>query len=370
MALGQLRSQVITTIGDLSVPSSTVSVYSGALASALLGVTGPVAISTLSGNAVAVTIISGSAAAAAGGSSNINVVQVAGAVVPASGTQGDAVANTSSGTLPTQTFGYGWNLATSAWDRLAMFAASGAGSTTTHSLLATALFGVDPGGNRLDSVSADAGTDTRADNLFGILSQSHNYVYNGSTWTRSRAALGTTGIPSVNIEGTRSTYSASVAQTAFSAASGTDVFLLNGSATNISRIVRAEVSFTALAPTTIAMSWTKRSAVTTAGTSTNPTAVKHDTSSAAASAVVTAYTNTAGQAPGAILGAVRTAVLTATLASSGVTAPWVEDFSAHNEQSPNLRGTSEVWALTISSGSVTVGASNISVNLTWTEAAA
>lgn len=375
----QVGGNVVTGVSGGAIAVSIISgaVGIGAVAAITSGVNvtqvGGVVVTGVSGGAIAVSIISGSAGSSTSSSSNVNVVQIAGGAVPVGLDNADGSAVVATGLMPSQNFNYVFNGTT--WDR-ARSVATWNGQATLQSgtpFVITAIYNpaIDPTAYGLSPI--DNQTDNpNLVNTRGVQIAAITRMFNAGSgnYERQRIALGTTGIPSVNTEGTRSTYSAAIANAAFSAASGTDVFLINGSATNVVRVLAASVSFTATLPVGMHMAWTRRSAVTTAGTSTHPLMVVHDTSNAAASAVVTAYTNTAGQAPGTPLGTVRSAALAATLASVGADEPWVIDFTTRNGQGMTLRGPTDVFALTMGSGNSTATTSNISVYIEWSESAA
>lgn len=172
------------------------------------------------------------------------------------------------------------------------------------------------------------------------------------------------GSLSVNTEGRKGTYSASVVGMAV-AATPTDIFTLTGSASKTIRITRLGFSGTAATAGIINVAVVKRSTADTSGTSTNPAAVPHDSNNAAATATVAAYT--ANPTLGSIVGsALRTAKLALPLATaSGVDA--VEyNFGDRNGQGIVLRGTGQVFALN-GQGSTLPGATTINVDIEWTE---
>lgn len=191
-----------------------------------------------------------------------------------------------------------------------------------------------------------------------------NELFNGATWDRQRAAPGTTGVPSVNTEGTRATYSAS-AQLA-PAATATDVFTITGSATKTVRILRVQLTGQATAAANVVIALAKRSAANTGGTSAAITAVPHDSTDAAATATVLNYSvNPAGL--GALVDNPRRQLLALPASSSpafGAT-PVVWEFTTRNGKGIVLRGIAQVLAINLLGQTVTGG--SMGVDIEWTE---
>lgn len=130
----------------------------------------------------------------------------------------------------------------------------------------------------------------------------YNLLFNGTTWDRSRSAAGTVGIQSVNTEGTKCTYRASI-QGLVVAAAATDFFEITGSATKTVKITQISTSAVATAASTQSLAVIKRSTVDTTGTFTNPTAVPLNSGCAAGTATIKAYTVNPG-ALGTVVGTV------------------------------------------------------------------
>lgn len=163
------------------------------------------------------------------------------------------------------------------------------------------------------------------------------------------------------IDGQKATYSASITGLA-SAASCTDLFTITGSSTKTIRVTYLEFSGVQTTAGDVDVVVLKRSTANTGGTSTNPTAVPHDSSSAAATATLNAYT--ANPTTGTLVGNIRAAklfVATATADSDNLAL----EYGKRPEQALVLRGTSQVLAINLNSTTVTGGAFDL--NISWTE---
>lgn len=164
-------------------------------------------------------------------------------------------------------------------------------------------------------------------------------------------------------DGLRSTYSASVTALA-SAASCTDLFTITGSATKTVRITRIEVSGQATTAAAAQVVLLVRSTANTSGTSTAPTIVPHDSNSAAATAVVKAYT--VNPTTGSLVGNIRNdyvflaAPATATVGSDKL----FLDFGTRPSQAIVLRGTTQVLAINLNGATITGGAFDINIEFT------
>lgn len=202
-------------------------------------------------------------------------------------------------------------------------------------------------------------------------------VSGGTTSYTDNAAIGTLTyvastanpaalVPNANspVDGGKNTYRASITALA-SASSATDIFTLTGSANKTIRVTRLEISgqqTTAAAAQVVVL---VRSTANTSGTSTNPTAVPHDSNSPAASATVTAYT--ANPTTGSLVGNIYAgyvflaAPATATVGSDKV----VFDYGNRPAQAIVLRGATQVLAVNLNGVTVTGGAFDI--NVEWSE---
>ncbi len=168
-------------------------------------------------------------------------------------------------------------------------------------------------------------------------------------------------------DGLRATYSASITGLA-SAASATDIFTITGSATKIVRVTRIEISGQATTAAAAQVVLLVRSGANLTGTSTSPTAVPHDSASAAATATVKAYTVNPGTL-GTLVGNIRVAYtfLAAPATATVGSEPLFLDFGTRPSQAIVLRGTTQVFAVNLNAATVTGGAWDI--NLEWTEEA-
>lgn len=148
--------------------------------------------------------------------------------------------------------------------------------------------------------------------------------------------------PSVSL--TRPTYRAAIVGLV-TAASATDFFTLTGSATKTVQVTRAEcngIASTAATPDVTAL---KRSTANLTGTSTSPTAVPLDSSSAAATAVARAYTVNPGTL-GTLVGILNAAKVPLPLAATGADLARSNFANAVPPAQPvTLRGVTQVFAL-------------------------
>jgi len=207
----------------------------------------------------------------------------------------------------------------------------------------------------------------------GTVAQQGGSVLNDSTSSSNQAyapsvsllAAGTAlaGAFALN-DGLKATYSASITALA-SAASCTDLFTITGSATKTVRITRLEISGQATTAAAVQIVLLVRSAANLTGTSTAPTLVPHDSASAAATAVVKAYTVNPGTL-GTLVGNIKVAYVflaapaTATVGSE----PLFLDFGVRPSQAIVLRGTSQVLAINLNAATVTGGAFDINIEFT------
>lgn len=158
------------------------------------------------------------------------------------------------------------------------------------------------------------------------------------------------------------TYSTSIiGLTAASAA--TDIFTITGSATKTIKVKKISITGTQTTAGANNIVLLKRSTANSAGTATTPAIVPHDSNSAAATAVVRAYT--ANPTAGALVGNVRaTKMLVPTI--TGAEAPVEFTFGLEETQSLRLRGTGEVLALNLN-GQTLLG-NSFDIFIEWTEA--
>jgi hypothetical protein len=148
------------------------------------------------------------------------------------------------------------------------------------------------------------------------------------------------------------------------AGSATDFFTITGSATKTVRVKKIELSFTVNVTLGASQSFdvqlVKRSTANSSGTSTTPAITPHDSSDAAATAVVRGYT--VNPTLGSLVGVVRALKLTAN--SVNTTNPVVRvvwEFPAPVV----LRGTSEVLAVNLNGSTLTSDDNAMSIE--WSE---
>lgn len=177
-------------------------------------------------------------------------------------------------------------------------------------------------------------------------------LYNGATIDRARSAPGSLGAALVSSDGAKATYRyASLGNTP--AATPTDILTLAGSATKTVRVKTVKVSGLATTAGQMPVALVRRSAANTAGTLTNPAAVKHDINDAAATAVVALYTaNATGL--GTAVGNVGAKRLFLNL-STGQEDQAVWDFSTRQDKALVLRGVSDILAINLGGAAVPAG---------------
>ena len=155
------------------------------------------------------------------------------------------------------------------------------------------------------------------------------------------------------------------------ASSATDIFTITGSATKIVRVTRIAITATTTSATPAALDvlLLKRSTANSGGTSTgSPTPVPHDSTNAAVTATVLAYT--ANPTTGDLVGtALRSEKLLQTLATATATDfPPIERLIWDFKERPVvLRGIAEVLAVILNGASATTTAS-FDIDAEWTEA--
>jgi len=170
--------------------------------------------------------------------------------------------------------------------------------------------------------------------------------------------------------GSKATFSAAI--TGLVPVTGaTDIFTVTGSATKLVKVTRLVItgSTTLAANVILPITLLKRSTADTAGTSTAPTRVAHDSLNAAVTATVLAYT--ANPTTGTLVGAYRNLRMTLQLTPQTATdfpisLPYIEDFGQRGGQPIVLRGVAEVFAVNLAAiATITGWLFDISVE--WTE---
>lgn len=164
----------------------------------------------------------------------------------------------------------------------------------------------------------------------------------------------------VSVEGQKQSYCAG--STAFTGPAGAGVLAyIQGSGTKTIRVVRASISGTATAATTIDLVMVKRNTGYTGGTFTAMSVVPLDSNNIAATATVnTVATATTG---GTLVGFVHLDKLSLPT-SAGPAPPLTYTFSTENEQAVVLRGTGQSLEMNVSG--VPAGFSG-NLNFCWTE---
>lgn len=163
------------------------------------------------------------------------------------------------------------------------------------------------------------------------------------------------------VRSVEATYSASVAGLV-TALVATDIFTITGSASKTVKITQIQVAATGN-NNNVDLDLIKRSAANTGGTSTSRTAVPHDSTDAAATATVLAYT--VNPTLGTPVGTVRATNFATASAISPQADRVVFDFGASISKPIVLRGTSQVLAVNLNGNTIAAPAVDISVE--WTE---
>lgn len=159
----------------------------------------------------------------------------------------------------------------------------------------------------------------------------------------------------------KATYSASVNNLA-PALTPSDIFTITGSASKTIKIHSIQIDATATAAAVIAVFLVKRSTANTVGTSTAPTVVPLDSTSAAGTATVRAYT--ANPTVGTLVGNIRSEkLLVSTTTSAGETL--LINFGNILGSPIVLRGIAEVLAFNLNAVTLVGGSVNCFVE--WTE---
>lgn len=165
--------------------------------------------------------------------------------------------------------------------------------------------------------------------------------------------------------GVRATYSASIVGLA-PASSATDLFTIAGAAGKVIRVTRLQCTGTSTAVGNSILQVIKRSTLNTTGTFTNPTAVPHDVSDPAASAVVSAYTVNPS-ALGTSVGVLRVGYVTTGTAIAAGSA-FTQDFGLVSDKQALLRSATALLAINANAASLASGAA-LNCTVEWTESA-
>lgn len=189
--------------------------------------------------------------------------------------------------------------------------------------------------------------------IYSIVAATVNMLYNGSTFDRQRSAAGTTGIPAINFEGTKATYSYSIS--GFTpAATATDILQILGSASKTVRVTRVSVTGLATSAATNDLLLIKRSSSNTGGTTAAVTAAQHDSNDPAPTGSVNSYSANPS-ALGTSAGQVRGAKLNLGAAGAAGIITW--DFTTRNSKGIVLRGSAQQLCLNWNGAAVPAGTS-------------
>lgn len=231
-------------------------------------------------------------------------------------------------------------------------------TTTSGGALRTAI--VSSTGALMDNLPQNNITSTRALQICGAIAVT---PVAGTAAQGAALQMDTYGSVRVLPESEAPTYS--VAFQVTPAVTATDVATLFGSGTKTIRIHSVQVSLDSSAGTQdVKVSLVKRSAANTGGTSTNPSIVPHDSNSAAATAVVAAYTaNPTGL--GAAVGTFDSIVVGAPPNSGNPYVPFLYGPSV-GDQSIVLRGVAQGIAVNLEGAALATG-ETIRVKFKWTE---
>jgi hypothetical protein len=165
------------------------------------------------------------------------------------------------------------------------------------------------------------------------------------------------------LDGRRSTYSGTTA--AFTpAATATDVFIIQGSATKTIRVLKIQLYATQTTAGAASIFLIKRSTANTAGTAVATTKVPFDSTNPAATATVQHYT--ANPTVGTTVGNVQAYRGIIPAAASLINNPIITwTFGENSGQSVVLRGTTELLAINLNS--VTINGGSLIARVEWTE---
>lgn len=169
-------------------------------------------------------------------------------------------------------------------------------------------------------------------------------------------------ISAIPLDGTKTSYSAGTSGLVL-VASATDVFTITGSATKTIRVTRVEFTATTTSGSGTAanLSLIKRSTANSGGTSSTANIAPHDSTNAAATAVVRSYT--ANPTLGTTTGIIRNKRYAVPTANTVILVEW--NFGDRPSQAIALRGTSEILAVNLGGNTITGGTA--SINVEWTE---
>ena len=165
----------------------------------------------------------------------------------------------------------------------------------------------------------------------------------------------------------RPTFAASVVGLAVPQTGVMDAVCISGSATRIVRIKRITVSGIDATAQAVGVSLVKRTTANTGGTSTSPTPGALDSTSAAPTASLKAYT--VAPTPGTLAATLRSQVIALNTANVAAVSPVSWDYSMSPEslsQEIVLRSASESACINFPAAFTTAGPT-LNVDVTWTE---
>jgi hypothetical protein len=194
-------------------------------------------------------------------------------------------------------------------------------------------------------------------------STSQNCTISDPTYPWRRMTIGANGGSSVTSPA-KLAKSYSAAFNVVTAASATDVAVISGNATTTCYVTKITISGIQTTAGLVDTLLIKRSTADTGGTSTGQTAVSHDSTDAAASSAVLAYTANPG-ALGTAVGTVRRAYVPVDAALSVVGNPQVVFDFGDKGKEIILRGTAQQLAINLNAVTVTGGALDIVIE--WFE---
>lgn len=169
------------------------------------------------------------------------------------------------------------------------------------------------------------------------------------------------------IDGQKATYSCTL-KGIIPAASATDIFIFNGSASNTIRVTRIEIYGSATTAAVQDVSLILRSAANTGTQAATATGIAYDSNSAASTATGAGSYTTNPSGLGNALGTIRTGKMLLNVPSStgvGASDRLIWDFGNRPGQAVVLRGVAQGLAVNLNTGSVTGGL--IDVSIEWTE---
>lgn len=163
----------------------------------------------------------------------------------------------------------------------------------------------------------------------------------------------------------RPTFGVGVAGLVIPQTGAMDAVCISGSATKTIRIKRIQISGTDATAQTVAVTVVKRSTVNSGGTSTAPTIGALDSTNAAATAAVKAYT--VAPTPGTAVATLRAQSIALPAAATAVSpaVTWAFDPSDMSQEIV-LRGVAESACLNFPAAFTTAGPT-VNVDLTWSE---